>query len=90
MPSCSAINCTNRSSTDKSLSFHKIPSENRNKDLRQQWLVHIKRTGNLPKDTSFYMCSAHFEPECFKRDLKVTIFPSHSTHWKDFDESKLI
>ena len=71
MVNCSAIGCTNRSADHPELSFHQIPSEKKNKSLRKQWLHNIRRAGDLPKDTSFFICSAHFEPHCFKRDLQV-------------------
>ena len=67
MVSCSAIGCTNRS-TD----FYQVPSEKKNKSLRKQWLVNIRCDGQLPKDNSFYICSDHFEENCFKRDLQVS------------------
>ena len=73
MPNCAAYGCANRSSEDKTLSFHKIPSE-KNSKLRKQWLHNIRRTGTLPKDSGFYICSAHFIPECFQRDMMVRNF----------------
>ena len=62
--------CTylNRSSEDKTISFHKIPPEKNNK-LRKQWVHNIRRTGSLPKDSGFYICSVHFTPDCFQRDM---------------------
>ena len=38
------------------LSFHKIPSM-RNEILRQRWLHNIRRERELPKDSSFQICS---------------------------------
>ena len=73
MVSCSAIDCTNCSEIQRELSFHKIPSSKR-KILRQQWLHNIRRTGSLPKDSSFYICSEHFEDSSFKRDFQVYIY----------------
>ena len=53
MVNCAAFGCTNRSTSRPDLSFHKIPSV-KNKVLRQKWLHNIRRrTGNLPKDSSF-------------------------------------
>ena len=50
-----------------SLSFHQIPSSKR-KEIRQEWLCHrIKRGQNekyLPKDSTLYICSEHFEKDC--------------------------
>ena len=59
----SAYGLTNR----PDLSFHRIPSESKNKELRKQWLYNIRRTGTLPKDP--LICSSHFEDGCFIRDL---------------------
>ena len=71
MPSCSAFGCTNRSSNNKALLFHQIPGEGRDRELRRRWLNNIRRAGELPKDKSFYICSEHFEDDCYERDLKV-------------------
>ena len=70
MVSCSAFGCTNRSTSETDVSFHKIPPC-KNKVLRKQWLHNIRRTGPLPKDISFYICTEHFDESCFKRDLHV-------------------
>ena len=72
MVSCSAIGCTNRSTDNINIRFYQVPSEKKNKSLRKQWLVNIRRYGQLPKDNSFYICSDHFEENCFKRDLHVS------------------
>ena len=74
MPSCAAIGCVNRSGKNPSLSFHQIPS-NKRKEIRQEWLRRIKRGQNekyLPKDSTLYICSEHFEKDCFERDLQVS------------------
>ena len=36
----------------------------------------IRRDGELPKHKSFYICSDHFEKECFKRSIFVKLFLS--------------
>ena len=69
MVNCSAFHCTNRSSNHPELSFHIDPREKRSKSIRKQWLHNIRRDGDLPKDNSFFICSAHFEEQCFKHDL---------------------
>ena len=74
MPSCSAVGCTNRSDKNPDLSFHAVPTEKRNPKLRRQWLDQIKRSGTLPKDGSFSICSEHFEKDGFERDLQVNNF----------------
>ena len=72
MVNCAAFGCTNRSTSRPDLSFHKIPSV-KNKVLRQKWLHNIRRTGNLPKDSSFSICSEHFEEDYIKRDFQVAM-----------------
>ena len=45
------------------------------KEIRQEWLRHIKGRQNeryLPKDSTLYICSEHFEEGCFERDLQVS------------------
>ena len=73
MPNCAAYNCTNRSSKESEISFHRVPAENRNKMLRARWIQNIRRKDNFPSHGSF-ICSAHFEDDCFKRNLQVLIF----------------
>ena len=74
MVNCSAIGCTNRYDTpyQKGISFHKIPSSKKPL-LRQKWL-HIHRKPPLPKDSSFYLCSVHFDETCFKLNIQVNNF----------------
>ena len=74
MSSCAAIDCVNSSVKSPSLSFHQIPS-NKRKEIRQEWLRRIKRGQNekyLPEDSTLYICSEHFEKDCFERDLQVS------------------
>ena len=71
MPSCSAYGYTNRASKESDISFHRVPKESRNKLLRAKWLQNIKRKDNMPSDNSFYICSTHFEDNCFERNLQV-------------------
>ena len=69
MPSCAAIVCINHSGKNLSLTFHKIPS-NKRKEIRQEWFRRIKRGQNekyLPKDSTLYICSEHFEKYCFEK-----------------------
>ena len=45
------------------------------KEIRQEWLRYIKGRQNeryLPKDSTLYICSEHFEEGCFERDLQVS------------------
>ena len=74
MPSCTSIGFFSRSGKNPILSFHQIPSSKR-KEIRQEWLHHIKRGQNekyFPKDSTLYICSKHFEKDCFERDLQVS------------------
>ena len=68
MPNCGAPGCTNRSSVHPEKSFHKLPAVSRPK-IRDSWIVNIKRQF-IPKE--LYICSDHFEEDCFIRDLKVS------------------
>lgn len=71
MTNCGAPNCRNRS-TDKdngNRSYHKVPGEDQT-DLRKKWLHNIGRK-NIPKN--IWICSDHFEPSCFKRDLQAEL-----------------
>lgn len=81
MPNCAAIGCTNRSNnlSNENVSFHKIPSE-KNKSLRQQWLHNIRREGDPPKDSGFYICSIHFESDCFEQNMQVNFLVTMILH----------
>ena len=61
---CIAFGCQNRSSKGecKDLSWHLLPLSNRN--LLAQWLVKL-RQGNTPVNKNSYVCSQHFEANCF-------------------------
>ena len=69
MTNCSAPGCTNRSSNKKNLSFHRIP---KNDDLKKKWLHNLKRQ-NIP--ATIFVCSEHFEADCFKCDLRAELMP---------------
>ena len=38
---------------------------------KKQWLAKIKREGKLPKSENCFVCSEHFKPDDYERDLKV-------------------
>ena len=63
MPNCSAPDCTNRSTSEngKNKTYHKVPSGESRKEIRNSWLAKIKRQ-TVPKH--MYICSDHFEEEC--------------------------
>ena len=71
MVNCGAPDCTKRSTTHPNHKFHLIPAESRDKPLREKWLAQIKRK-EIPK--YLYICSDHFEAECYEKDLEVTDF----------------
>eukprot|EP00795_Rhopilema_esculentum_P016153 gene16153-7518_t len=87
MLNCGAFGCTNRSSHNKELTFHQIPGEGRNKQLRKMWLTNIRRAGELPKDKSFYISSEHFAEDCYERDFKLLDAACASTSPNDLDET---
>ena len=64
--SCSAHDCTNRYGME-GLLWKKIP---RDKILKWAWKEKIKRQV-LPKE--IWLCSKHFDNECFERDLKTEL-----------------
>lgn len=69
---CAAFGCTNTSQHRKDLSWHKLPTD---EAKRKIWLIKIGRVGQLPSGKHFVLCSDHFEPSCFERNLKVrTVF----------------
>ncbi|KAL9973404.1 hypothetical protein ACROYT_G019860 [Oculina patagonica] len=61
---CIAFGCQNRSSKAecKDLSWHSLPLSNKN--LLAQWLVKLRRE-NTPVSKNSYVCSQHFEANCF-------------------------
>ena len=63
MPStCGIVGCKSRG-TDKSLSFHRLPTAKKNKKLRRIWLQIIKRP--LDFQGNILVCSKHFEESCY-------------------------
>ena len=65
---CIAYGCKSRSTKEewKELSRHLLPLSN--KELLRTWLIKIKRT-STPVGKNFYLCSQHFEEECFIKPL---------------------
>ena len=69
---CVAVNCSNKRINSPELSFHGLPKLNdSNKQIRDRWILSVKRDGALPKDNHFFLCSEHFDKSCFERDLRV-------------------
>ena len=67
MTNCGAHNCTNRSGAKVGLSFHRIPKK---EEIRKKWLHNLKRQ-SVPEN--IFICSDHFESNCFKRDLRAEL-----------------
>ena len=69
MVNCCAVDCTNYSTKTKDLevaiSYHKIPAE---PTLQKAWLGRLRRK-DLPPLKYCYVCSEHFEADCFEKDL---------------------
>ena len=71
MVHCLAVGCNNTyKNTNGQVSFYKLPENER---LRRLWLAKIKREGKLPKAENCFVCSDHFTPDDFTRDLQVRI-----------------
>ena len=68
MTNCSAPGCTNRSEDNKNISFHHLPSKS--EEVKKKWLHNLKRK-NIPE--TLFLCSEHFEPHCFRRDLRAEL-----------------
>ena len=68
MVGCSAVGCSNNSKNGD-WSFHRLPKK---KELHKKWLQAMKRV-DIAEGQNVVLCSAHFVPEDFKRDLKVSV-----------------
>ena len=70
MVRCADYECTNSSRNKKShevKGYHYIPSNN---ELRNKWIIVIKREPLYPKNANFAVCGLHLEEDCFLRDLE--------------------
>ena len=64
-----AVGCSNTYKNSKGLvALHKLPED---KYRKKQWLAKIKREDKLPKPENCFVCSDHFRPDDYERDLKV-------------------
>ena len=65
---CIAFGCKNRSSKAecRDLSWHLLPLSNKN--LLAQWLLKLRRE-NTPVNKNSYVCSQHFEANCFIKPM---------------------
>ena len=78
---CSAVGCNNDSryvGSKQGVSYHKFPTDGK---LLEEWLAKLSRLDlDVTKDSR--VCSLHFEPECFERDLKAELLGLTSTKRK--------
>ena len=78
---CSAVGCNNDSryvGKKQGVSYHRFPSD---VSRIKEWLAKISREdltiADINKDSR--VCSVHFEPECYERDLKAELLEIKST-----------
>ena len=68
---CIAFGCNNKDGDRKrGVRFHHLPL--RNKPLLKQWLTKLRLQNPLVRRSSL-VCSEHFEPDCFQRDLQAEL-----------------
>lgn len=70
--SCCAYNCTNRQTTSKMLSFHRVPLNN--PKLLKQWKLAIRRKDWEPTKTSL-ICSEHFTDDDYVVKKSASVRP---------------
>ena len=68
MTNCGALGCTNRSANNKNISFHRLSAKK--EEIKKKWLHNVNR--KFIQET-LSVCSEHFEPPCFKRDLQAEL-----------------
>ena len=66
---CAAFDCSNYSRKTTGISYHCFPKE---PSLREQWLAKISRA-HLIISNSTRLCSEHFTPDCYERDLQAEL-----------------
>lgn len=69
MVHCCVPKCTNYSAKTKSVSYHIIPRDSK---LQKAWIARLRRD-NLPPLENCYVCSDHFEKDCFDLDLREKV-----------------
>ena len=68
MTSCGAPGCTNRSANNKNISFHRLSAKK--EEIKKKRLHNLNRKFSPEK---LSVCSGHFEPSYFKRDLQAVL-----------------
>ena len=75
---CSAVGCNNDSryvGRKQGVSYHRFPTDDK---LLKEWLAKLSRL-DLVVTKDSRVCSFHFEPECYERDLKAELLGLKST-----------
>ena len=83
MVTCGAINCGNSSSKKKPREvkgWHKVPPLDKVELMK--WLHAMRRDPPYLSNENFYICSLHFEYDCFERDLKVRVITQRKVFLK--------
>ncbi|XP_049875427.1 THAP domain-containing protein 7-like isoform X3 [Pectinophora gossypiella] len=69
MPACSIVQCgAKKGKKQPHLTLHRFP---RNEILRRRWLETVGEKNINPRHKELYLCSLHFEDNCFNRTLDV-------------------
>ena len=66
---CAAVDCKNDSRRTTGIHYHRFPSD---ESFRKQWLAKVSRA-DLVVTKDSRLCSEHFTPDCYKRDLKAEL-----------------
>lgn len=69
MPHCMVPQCSNgwRKTKGTDITYHRLPSGS----MKSTWLRNIKRDNPRKPEHSF-VCSVHFEPECFEPATEIS------------------
>ena len=82
MPSCLAFGCANTNGRSVEVSFYRIPDPKKDKARAARWLHNMGNStwkiSNFVATKDRVVCSDHFHPDCFKRDLKFELLPQTS------------
>ena len=71
---CFAVECQNDSRKTKGISYHQFPKD---RMVCKEWLAKISReNAKITKDS--VVCSEHFTPDCFQRNLKAELMGTKS------------
>ena len=69
---CIIKNCPTHRKVSVGVSVHRIPKLNdNNESIRQQWFDNSQVPPGSVSEDCFFICTYHFEPECYERNLRV-------------------